>query len=114
MKLFYNFRAIPKGRPRLSHRAIYTDPKTRSFEERVRNLTTAELGFGFVPLEQDLKVKIVFGFKKKQRVDLDNLIKSVCDALNKVLYRDDCQIMQISAKKVFKEEDFFSVEVKIL
>lgn len=37
------------------------------------------------------------------RPDLDNLIKFVKDVGNKILYNDDCQICNISAKKLYDD-----------
>ena len=33
--------------------------------------------------------------------DLDNLVKMVCDSLNGVFYKDDSQIAQIKAEKIY-------------
>ena len=35
--------------------------------------------------------------------DLDNLIKFVCDALNGVFYKDDSQISQLKAEKLYTD-----------
>ena len=35
--------------------------------------------------------------------DLDNLVKLVCDALNKVFYKDDSQISQLKAEKLYTD-----------
>ena len=37
--------------------------------------------------------------------DLDNLVKLVCDALNKVFYKDDSQISQLKAEKLYCDVD---------
>lgn len=37
------------------------------------------------------------------RPDLDNLIKFVCDALNGVYFKDDSQIFNLSAKKLYTD-----------
>ena len=35
--------------------------------------------------------------------DLDNLVKLVCDALNRVFYKDDSQISQLKAEKLYTD-----------
>lgn len=37
--------------------------------------------------------------------DLDNMVKFVLDALNNKLYNDDCQIIEISCKKLYSKSD---------
>jgi len=36
--------------------------------------------------------------------DLDNMVKFICDIANTVIYKDDCIVSQISAKKVYDTE----------
>lgn len=49
-------------------------------------------------LEGDLLLHIEFCVgKSRKRVDLDNLIKGFMDAANGVLFRDDSQIVRITA-----------------
>ena len=40
-----------------------------------------------------------------RKPDVDNLVKLVKDALSKVLYHDDAQIVEIHAGKVYAQED---------
>ena len=37
--------------------------------------------------------------------DIDNLVKMVCDALNGVFYKDDSQISQLKAEKLYCDVD---------
>ncbi len=37
--------------------------------------------------------------------DLDNMVKFILDALNDKLYLDDCQIIEITCKKLYSEEN---------
>lgn len=37
--------------------------------------------------------------------DLDNMVKFILDALNGKLYIDDCQIIEITCKKLYSEEN---------
>lgn len=79
------------------------------------------------PLQEQLKVSIDFyyqipkSYTKKQikeiedsdgvvrprsQGDLDNLIKSITDACNNICYRDDIQIAEIQARKLYGESDY--------
>ena len=48
------------------------------------------------------------------RPDLDNLIKLVCDALNGVFYKDDSQISQLKAEKIYDEQPRTEVHIEQL
>jgi len=112
-----------KGRPRFSRKsgATYTPKKTVDAEYDFLSLMLCELrkiqGLK-LPIETPIKLFIRFFFsfpkswsvKKKesrpkhtQRPDLDNLLKLVLDACNGRVWRDDSQICEIYAKKVFHD-----------
>jgi Holliday junction resolvase RusA-like endonuclease len=44
-----------------------------------------------------------------KKPDLDNVIKAVCDALNKFAYHDDSQIVAIECSKAFGNPSGLSV-----
>ena len=44
--------------------------------------------------------------------DLDNLAKSVMDALNNVVYKDDSQIVTLCANKEYGEEDCVLIRIE--
>ena len=48
-----------------------------------------------------LKIECVWGDKRVR--DLQNVFASVCDALNGILYDDDCQITRIAALKKYEK-----------
>jgi Holliday junction resolvase RusA-like endonuclease len=41
--------------------------------------------------------------------DLDNMVKFILDALNDKLYVDDCQIVEITCKKLYSEGDGYII-----
>ncbi len=45
------------------------------------------------------------------RPDLDNLVKAVKDALNGVLWRDDSQVIELEAKKIYGNPPGVEIEV---
>lgn len=51
-----------------------------------------------------IKTKYI-GIQHLKVPDLDNLIKSVKDGMNKIAYRDDCLVMEITACKHFANND---------
>jgi crossover junction endodeoxyribonuclease RusA len=50
------------------------------------------------PLEGELEISLVF-YRPQKRGDLDNSLKAFLDALNGIAYRDDAQIVKITAER---------------
>ena len=116
------FEPTPKGRPRfkvkLNRVYTFTPQSTRVFENRVAEYYKgAAQGYKF-PKGVPIVVSIEFGMRipmstsKKRREsmindlihhavkpDLDNLVKSVLDALNDVAWHDDAQIVELHVSK---------------
>jgi len=125
---------VPKGRPRFSTRGkfpvAYTPEKTKSYEFEVGMMALAAMG-GSKPLEGALEAFIYVTFavpesysKKRleaclsgtekhiKKPDLDNVIKSVIDGMDKIVFDNDSQITSIYATKVYGEIAKVEVMVK--
>lgn len=125
--------AVAQGRPRAGKtrngRTILYDPaKSRSYKEYVRlvasqnapkSLLTGPLSVRMVIYRETLKS---FSRRKKllaeegevrptTKPDLDNHAKSICDALNGIIYKDDSQIVDLSVSKFYSENP--RVEIRI-
>lgn len=97
------FTVTPSGR-----RIAYTDPATRAAEQ--------ELAAQWVrpPVEGPIRVKVILSDTevkveiesvppytcRKLRADCDNYMKLVLDALNRVAWNDDNQIVEITGVKL--------------
>jgi len=115
----------PKGRPRFSTRGkfpvAYTPEKTKAYEFEVGMMALAAMG-GTKPLEGALEAFIYITYavpesyskkrleaclngleKHTKRPDLDNVIKSVIDGMDKIVFDNDSQITSIHATKVYGE-----------
>jgi Holliday junction resolvase RusA-like endonuclease len=93
-------------------RAVITsdNPRTRAWADRVAEAAAAVAGEGlflgpialeltfYLPRPQSLPRRVVHHLKKP---DLDKLIRATNDALTGVLYRDDAQIVEIRASKLY-------------
>lgn len=109
---------VAKGRPKLSRWGTYTPKKTKDYEEYIKK-EWLKTGIN-CPLEGPLKVSIVFirriqkNCRKAEKTakingtikpiikpDLDNYIKAVLDGLNGLAYKDDSQICELSAEKIY-------------
>jgi Holliday junction resolvase RusA-like endonuclease len=67
-----------------------------------------------------LSLEVVFNLQRPKstkrkhpsvRPDLDNYIKSILDAVQGVLFEDDGQVVQMSARKQYSEE--YGIDLKI-
>lgn len=136
IKFTYHGEAVGKGRPRYSRRGeyvhTYTPQKTKNFEDAIRFEFMAS-NCEAMPVydrEISLKANVLVGIpipksysKKKQALcrdrfiapskkpDIDNILKSVFDALNGYAFADDVQIVRVYAEKVYAEEPFVEVEI---
>ena len=112
-----------KGRPRF--RKIgnivspYTDSKTRAYESAIQIAAKNAMGSG-IPLEGPVSVDLYIRCsvpvsypKKRQKAcyentemptkkpDIDNTIKAYLDAMNGIIYKDDIQVVKVTAKKAY-------------
>lgn len=131
--VFYG-EAIGKGRPRVSRRGgyvhTYTPERTRRFEENIKFEYLAHSCERPYTRDKSLYADIKIGvgiprsYSKKDREnaingilrpskkpDIDNIIKSIMDALNGLAYEDDSQIVQIHAIKEYVQEPFVEVQI---
>lgn len=115
--------AVPKQRPRISRGRAYTPKRTKDYEGRVLNEFRSSYS-GFYPaFGKDVPVRICISviqeipksWSKKKRAraesgevvplsrngDVDNIAKSILDALNGFAYEDDCQVTTLIITKQY-------------
>ena len=124
---------VPKGRPRFARRGqfvqTYTDAKTIDYETHVAMKARHAIG-ATEPLQGALSVFLYLRYtipasyskKRKEaclaglefpkRIDIDNVYKSITDAMNGIVYLDDSQIVEAHIKKVYAEESGANVMVQ--
>lgn len=120
--------AVPKARPRFYNGHAVTPPKTKEFEATVKYSYLRESKECF---EGELRVEIMFYMpipksatqrtQRKMRMglirphtrpDIDNLIKAILDGLNGTAFKDDNQIVELSASEYYSEEPRTVVFIK--
>lgn len=109
---------VPKQRPRNGNGHTYTPTKTKDFEALValkyREANGRKIA-GPVAVSVTVWYEIPESWTKKrkreewlkphtQKPDLDNVVKSILDGLNKVAWDDDAQVTRISASKYWNNE----------
>lgn len=123
-----------KGRPRITTRGkfahAYTPKATVEYEQHIRNSfecvygKPSKLSEAPITMVIDMRFGIPSGTSKAnrelmledkilpiKRSDLDNCIKAVADALQNYLYKDDAQIIRLSARKMYALEPSVRVVV---
>ncbi len=82
-------------------RRVFTPQRTLDYEELVASEAVSQ---GVKRVSDMLRVEVDFYRSTRHRVDLDNLIKSILDALNGIAYDDDVQIVQLEARKDYDKQ----------
>lgn len=100
---------VGKERPRVGRfKNVYTPAKTLHYERAVASLLRHELG-PIEPFTCGVLVEIDFYLPKPKKpthpfpsqYDLDNLLKSVLDAANRVVWADDNLVREIKTRKLY-------------
>ena len=118
-----------KQRPRWSRVGTYTPAKTVNYENFIKQLFVEEYP-NFIPIEHELNLDLMIycsipksTSKKRQKMmmlgsirpakrpDVDNVIKSVFDALEKLAYKNDSQFIQVNAHKYYSDRPRLVIKV---
>ena len=85
-----------KARPRFTGNGrVYSEKHQRAHEEALRWHFRAAMR---TPLPGNVAIEATFYRSTRQRVDIDNLLKSVLDGTNGVCFADDSQVTRIGAR----------------
>ena len=121
-----------KARPRVNTYTgiAYTPTPTKDYENLIKQYFKIKYP-RFVPLEGRIAIKIIAYFnipkttskKDKELIndgklsptkkpDIDNIVKIVLDALNKMAFKDDNQITKLEVEKFYGQEEKIVVRVE--
>lgn len=120
---------IAKGRPRFGDWGVYTPSKTSAWERHVR--IAARKGMGNKPmllspigLVVNFHMPIPKSYTKgrslaaqhnmiypTKRPDLDNLVKSILDGMNKIVFQDDAQVVNLTCSKFYSVNPRVTIQV---
>ena len=124
-----------KGRPRFKNTGkfiqTYTDKDTQDYEMSIKEAYLQANQQSYMNPETPLSLSMVVyhqipksvSKKKKQEMldlkirptkkpDIDNILKSVCDSLNKVAFYDDTQFVDIYVQKFYDETPRLEIYIK--
>lgn len=91
----------------------YTPATTKAAEELVAARFRESLPRHTPSATDTFMLEAVFLCGSRQRRDVDNMVKLVCDALNGVAWGDDVQVMEIHAAKAFVDPGAAGTAVRI-
>lgn len=93
---------LPQPRPRMTRRGGAYMPKEYLIYRKLvaDNAQAAWVGVGGLPLKGPVGLRISFYRATMVRADLDNLVKTIQDALLGIAYQDDHQIVELAARKI--------------
>jgi Holliday junction resolvase RusA-like endonuclease len=101
---------VPAARPRFTKNFCYTPKTYREFKTLAVLLLRQR--YSGQPMQGALEVCLIFSIEKPKSVkreypnvrpDLDNFVKAIFDAANEVLWKDDAQVVDLHAFKVYGE-----------
>ena len=126
--------AVPKQRPRIHGRQAYTPKKTRDYEERVRRAFCSSYDGDLPVFSKDTPVsayiEVIQAIPKSwsnskhlkavngeiapvtRNGDLDNIAKSILDALNGYAYEDDSQVTRLYIGKRYGADPYAFIVLK--
>ena len=125
-------KVIGKGRPRLNSYTgvVYTPTRTKDYESLVEQYFLLKYP-RFKALEGRIKVSIIAYFSipkttKKadinemlennisptKKPDIDNIVKSILDSMNKFAFKDDNQITKLEVEKKYALEDKIYIKIE--
>lgn len=125
---------VAQGRPRAGKSfggktVLYDPTKSRNFKQFVSLIATQHkpesLLTGPVMVTADIYRSIPLSWSKKKQVkaaageirpitkpDCSNIIKGIEDALNKIIWRDDSQVVSLTVRKWYSENPRVDIEIK--
>lgn len=83
----------------------YLTKKGKEFKNNMLSHLLGVLKYKEKPLENRLKVSIELNFKEKRKRDVDNYNKAILDSFNKVIWKDDEQIDELTTKKSYGNKE---------
>ena len=90
LRVIWNGKPLPKGRPRFGQGSTHTDKRTRAYERSLRAHFAAAAHFGKWTIPPgDVVVDIVLRFGSAVHGDVDNCAKAILDAAQGVLMAND-------------------------
>lgn len=132
IKFIIEGKPFGKQRPRFRRTgkfvSTYTPKETVAYEEKVKksflknNKSNGEyegcvsvtINAYFKPPKSTSKKKYneLIGKPYLKKSDCDNIAKIICDPLNRIAYKDDCQVYNLVVNKCYSEKEYVEVIIR--
>ena len=83
-----------KQRPRLGKHGVYTPKATKRYEQ---SIAWGYLATRSGMISGPVRLRVECYFPDLRRRDIDNVVKCIMDGLNGIAYKDDSQVVELSA-----------------
>ena len=81
---------------------IYLTPEGKIFRKFIKSETKRFMNeCSCQRFDEDIDLNIKFYYDNRRKNDLDNSMKTIGDALNTILYKDDCLIKRLCLEKLY-------------
>lgn len=127
MRFFVPGDPIGKQRPRVVNGHAYTPEKTKDYEKRIKlafyaaggktltgPVTVSVAAWYRVPksVSKAKQTAMLAGdLKPLKRPDIDNVVKAILDGVNGIAFKDDSQVVKLTAYKAYAENPGVLVEI---
>lgn len=92
---------------------VIKDKKVREYQASLSYLLSLQAReYRNLFLKENLEIELIFGIKNKNR-DLDNMIKATLDAMQGILFKNDCQIYKLVVEKSISKKTYEYVLIDI-
>lgn len=102
MKFEVPIEPLPQSRPRFGRGKVFEPARMKSYKAAIKEKALAIMA-GNAPITNAVKIKLKlfrkFKATSKRFGDADNLAKAIMDACNGVVWKDDAQIVSLTAEK---------------
>ncbi len=101
------FTPKPTPRPRVTRWTTYYEPTYKDYKDKLEeHANILATKYNITPTENEYRVRLDFFIprpiktvKKRPKGDLDNYAKGILDSLNKVIWKDDDQVIELKLLK---------------
>lgn len=121
MQIIIRHKPMPTPRVRVTRWGAYNNPKYTTYKETIKNSVKVDKVLtGALKMEMVFQIKIPKSWTKKKRSDYKNIIpvgdcdnyaKGVMDALQKHLFEDDRQVVDLRISKRYGLTDLIIVRI---
>lgn len=89
-----------KNKMKVFRNRIYKSKEIKDFEKMVAGVALVEMNkSNLLPTTSPIRLNLDVWLGDNRKRDLQNFFDTICDALQSVVYVDDSQIVELSAKK---------------